>query len=77
MAVLPDTNLLYRGGESGFAFAQVSARVFLAEGGVHRLDWQKHALDIHQQFVNLNLSPGGSADLLAATLFVNRLQSFG
>ncbi len=76
MAVLPDTNLLYRGGESGFVFAQESARSFLAEGGVHRLDWQEHAIAIHQQFVNLNLSPGGSADLLAATLFVNRLQSF-
>jgi len=76
MAVLPDTNLLYRGGESGFAFAQASAHAFLAAGGVHRHDWQKHAVEIHRQFVNLNLSPGGSADLLAATLFVDRLQRF-
>lgn len=76
MAVLPDTNLLYRGGEPGLCFARESARSFLAEGGVHRPCWKKHAVDIHRQFVDLNLSPGGSADLLAATVFVNRLQSW-
>lgn len=76
MEVLPDTNLLYRGGEPGLTFAQESARSFLAEGGVHRPDWKRHAIDLHRQFVNLNLSPGGSADLLAATVFVNRLQSW-
>lgn len=75
MKVLADTNLLYRGGESGLIFARDSARSFLDAGGVHRADWRKHALAIHRQFVKLNLSPGGSADLLAATLFVNRLQS--
>jgi triphosphoribosyl-dephospho-CoA synthase len=73
--VLPDTNLLYRGGEAGLAFAQESARSFLSAGGVHRSGWQIHADKIHQQFIGLNLSPGGSADLLAATLFVNYLQS--
>ena len=76
MEVLPDTNLLYRGGAPGLLFAQESARSFLAEGGVHRPDWLKHAVDIHRQFVDLSLSPGGSADLLAATVFVNRLQSW-
>lgn len=75
MEVLADTNLLYRGGESGLTFAQKSARTFLAAGGVYRPDWKKHANDIHRQFVCRNLSPGGSADLLAATLFVNRLQA--
>ncbi|ALC15174.1 2'-(5''-triphosphoribosyl)-3'-dephospho-coenzyme A synthase [Desulfuromonas soudanensis] len=75
MEVLPDTNLLYRGGEQGLTFAQESARAFLAAGGVHRPGWQLHAGAIHREFVALNLSPGGSADLLAATLFVYRLQS--
>lgn len=76
MEVLPDTNLLYRGGEKGLTFARDAARSFLAEGGVHRPDWKSHAIEIHRQFVDVNLSPGGSADLLAATLFVNRLQSW-
>ena len=77
MEVLSDTNLLYRGGESGLAFAQKSAHSFLSAGGVHRTEWQKHAREIHLEFVSRNLSPGGSADLLAATLFVNHLQSTG
>lgn len=75
MKDLADTNLLYRGGDSGLNFAQESARSFLAEGGVHRPGWYKQAIKIHREFVIRNLSPGGSADLLAATLFVNRLQS--
>lgn len=73
MAVLVDTNLLYRGGSPGLKFAQTCAREFLRAGGVHRADWQRHALDIHRTFINRRLSPGGSADLLGATLFVHRL----
>jgi len=75
MAVLPDTNLLFRGGVKGLKFAQSSARTFLSEGGVQHPGWQSSAVDIHREFVSLNLSPGGSADLLAAALFVHRLQS--
>ena len=75
MKDLADTNLLYRGGDSGLIFAQESAQSFLADGGVHRPGWRKQAIEIHREFINRNLSPGGSADLLAATLFVNRLQS--
>jgi triphosphoribosyl-dephospho-CoA synthase len=71
--VVPDTNLLYRGGECGLNYAQKAARSFLDEGGVHRPEWQAHAVDVHQNFIRKNLSPGGSADLLAASLFVHRL----
>ncbi len=77
MEVLPDTNLLFRGGDKGLDFAQKSAREFLADGGVHRRGWRIHASGIHRRFIQLNLSPGGSADLLAATLFVNQLQIQG
>jgi len=73
VAVLPDTNLLYRGGGDGLGFAQGAAREFLARGGVHRSGWELHARQIHRDFVARRLSPGGSADLLAASLFVHRL----
>jgi len=74
MAVLPDSNLLYRGGTEGFAFAQTSARGFLEAGGVHRVGWREEAITLHREFVARNLSPGGSADLLAATLFAHWMQ---
>jgi triphosphoribosyl-dephospho-CoA synthase len=73
VAVLPDTNLLYRAGPRGLAFARAAAREFLAGGGVHRAGWEAEALAIHAAFVARRLSPGGSADLLAAALFVQRL----
>jgi triphosphoribosyl-dephospho-CoA synthase len=74
MAVLPDTNLLYRGGEEGLRFSQDAARQFLADGGVHQEHWRERAVSLHREFVDRNLSPGGCADLLAATLFINSLQ---
>jgi triphosphoribosyl-dephospho-CoA synthase len=73
VAVLPDTNLLHRAGPAGLAFARRSARGFLAAGGVHRAGWEEEARALHRAFVARRLSPGGSADLLAAALFVERL----
>jgi triphosphoribosyl-dephospho-CoA synthase len=70
VAVLPDTNLLWRGGAAGLAFARDSAREFLRGGGVHRSGWEERAAALHAAFVARRLSPGGSADLLAAALFV-------
>jgi triphosphoribosyl-dephospho-CoA synthase len=75
LARLPDTNLLHRGGAEGLAFARGAARAFLLAGGVHRRGWRAHAGEIHRALVHRRLSPGGSADLLAATLFVHRLRS--
>ena len=75
IADVADTNLLHRGGADGLRFAQASASAFLAAGGVGRPDWREHAACIHQAFVARNLSPGGSADLLAMALFVGRLEA--
>jgi triphosphoribosyl-dephospho-CoA synthase len=70
IAVLEDTNLLHRGGLPGLRYARAEARRFLREGGVGGHDWRQRAQAIHEGFVARNLSPGGSADLLAASLFV-------
>lgn len=73
MASLEDTNLLHRGGAGGLAYATSAATSFLAEGGVLSGGWRERAVLIHHEFVQRRLSPGGSADLLAATLFVDRM----
>jgi triphosphoribosyl-dephospho-CoA synthase len=73
VAVLPDTNLLWRSGEAGLAFARAGAAAFLAAGGVGRQGWEEEAESLHRDFVARRLSPGGSADLLASALFVHRL----
>ena len=71
---LEDTNLLHRGGAAGLHFARSAARRFLAEGGVNRKGWVPGAVEVHRGFVARRLSPGGSADLLAATLLVHALE---
>ena len=74
VAQLPDTNLLYRGAADGLRYAQTAARDFLSAGGVAHPDWRARAESVHRAFVARRLSPGGSADLLAATLFVHAWQ---
>ena len=74
IAAVEDTNLLYRGGAAGLAFAQSSARGFLAAGGVGADDWLARAEQVHRDFVARNLSPGGCADLLAMALFVEGVE---
>jgi len=77
IAAVADTNLLHRGGLAGLRFAQRAARVFLEEGGVGRRDWRERALAVHRAFVARRLSPGGSADLLAMSLFVQACEAEG
>lgn len=75
IASLEDTNLLHRGGPEGLHFAQHSARRFLADGGVGQPHWRVRAMDVHRGFVERRLSPGGAADLLAMSLFVQATET--
>ena len=74
MATLEDTNLLHRGGSEGLDFVQAEARRFLDRGGVFRSDWRAGAVAVHHACVARCLSPGGSADMLAAAWFVRSLR---
>ncbi|WFU69812.1 triphosphoribosyl-dephospho-CoA synthase MdcB [Bradyrhizobium sp. CB2312] len=71
IASVEDTNLLHRGGLGGLCFARDAAHRFIASGGVRAPGWRACAQSIHDSFVARRLSPGGSADLLAMTLFVD------
>lgn len=75
IAALEDTNLLHRGGPSGLRFAQRAARGFLDDGGVGRSGWRERAHAVHRAFVARRLSPGGSADLLTMSLFVQACEA--
>jgi triphosphoribosyl-dephospho-CoA synthase len=71
ISTVEDTNLLHRGGLDGLRFARRATRLFLDHGGVGRPGWRTRAQAVHENFVTRRLSPGGSADLLAMTLFVD------
>jgi triphosphoribosyl-dephospho-CoA synthase len=75
IAAVEDTNLLHRGGADGARYAAETARAFLSSGGVGDPDWRRHAAAAHAGFVARQLSPGGCADLLAMTLFVDAIEA--
>jgi triphosphoribosyl-dephospho-CoA synthase len=74
LAHVDDTNVLHRGGAEGLAFVRRRAQEFRSHGDVDAGNAVARAEAIHREFVARHLSPGGSADLLAATIFVHRLQ---
>jgi triphosphoribosyl-dephospho-CoA synthase len=76
LAVLDDTNLAHRGGLAGLSFAQRAAASFLDAGGAARPEGRAHASRVHAEFVARGLSPGGSADLLAAACWLQRVCAF-
>jgi len=73
MEQVDDTNLLWRGGEDGLAFVKQSAREFNCNGGIAQPGWRDHLISMHRSFVDRNLSPGGSADLVAASCVAHHL----
>jgi triphosphoribosyl-dephospho-CoA synthase len=73
MACLDDTNILWRAGADGLRYVKGVAQAFLDAGGVCADGWKARAVNIHHEFVQKNLSPGGAADLLGVTLFMNAI----
>ncbi|MFX1682431.1 triphosphoribosyl-dephospho-CoA synthase MdcB [Mitsuaria sp. CC2] len=77
MATLDDSNLAHRGGLDGLRFAQRAARVFIARGGAATADADDRAAAIAADFEARRLSPGGSADMLAAVCWMRRIGALG
>ncbi|HWZ46738.1 MAG TPA: triphosphoribosyl-dephospho-CoA synthase MdcB [Herbaspirillum sp.] len=75
MSHIHDSNVYRRGGLSGAEIVKDFGRQFLAAGGTSRADWMRHAIAVHDDFVRLGLSPGGAADLLAASCFAYQVCS--
>lgn len=71
MAQVSDTNVYHRGGAAGAGIVQQRSRAFLAQGGTAHPDWMAQAEACHREFVQHRLSPGGAADLLAASCLLH------
>jgi triphosphoribosyl-dephospho-CoA synthase len=74
MALLEDTCVLYRGGADGLNAVKVGAKTVLEAGGPGRAAGDKALKYLDEQLLMLRVSPGGSADLLAATLFLDAVE---
>ena len=67
-----DTNLYSRGGEEGAQYAMELVKNLLSDSpNPKSFELEK----IDQLYIEKNLSPGGCADLLAVTYFVNKLKN--
>ena len=68
IAKLEDTNILHRGGAAGLAYARNAASEIAALPTEDRIS-ALEAFD--KEMINRNLSPGGSADMLAIAFLLN------
>lgn len=73
MAHLDDTCILHRGGAEALLITKMGAESILQMGGTSTAEGKKALVEFDERLVSLNVSPGGSADLLAVTLFLDRL----
>jgi triphosphoribosyl-dephospho-CoA synthase len=74
IASLDDTCLLHRGGMRALQTAQHGARRVIERGGVSSIKGRIALNELDDALMQLNASPGGAADLLAATLFLDSLR---
>jgi triphosphoribosyl-dephospho-CoA synthase len=74
MSRLDDTCLLYRGGIDALNVAKARARAVLLAGGYGSSRGRMEASDLDRELSARRISPGGSADLLAATIFLDAVE---
>jgi triphosphoribosyl-dephospho-CoA synthase len=77
MASLDDTCLLHRAGLPGLHAGKDGARRVLDLGGSSTVSGRAALAELDRALLALNASPGGAADLLAATLFIDMLVRHG
>ena len=75
MSSLSDTCVLYRAGWEGLKVTREGASAVLQAGGFGTEQGEAIFYSWEKKMLSQNISPGGSADLLAATLFVDRLST--
>lgn len=74
MSHLEDTCVLYRGGPEAQRLVHEGAARVITVGGPGTTKGDAALIELGQELIRLRISPGGSADLLAATLFLDALE---
>lgn len=76
LARLDDSNVYHRGGAAGALLVRDLGQRFMSQGGTAAPHWHATAVAGHRLLVAKRLSPGGAADLLAATCLVHALTEY-
>ena len=72
MAVMKDTNVLHRGGLEGLEFLNKEAREI---GQMRMNQCIDDMLELDEELIKRNISPGGCADALACALFLIKMEN--
>ena len=70
-----DTTVLNRGGSDGLAYIRAQAAAALSRGGMRLIEGRDFVQSLDADFSQRGLSPGGCADLLAVTVFLEMLSN--
>jgi triphosphoribosyl-dephospho-CoA synthase len=73
MATLDDTCVLHRGGSGGLRAVQAGAQAVVNAGGFRTSEGRRRFTALDDMCLTRRLSPGGSGDLLSATVFLDAL----
>lgn len=74
MCKLTDTNILTRSDYKGLLWVQQEAERILKMGGASTQKGYQALIQMNQECILRNISPGGAADILAATLFLEQIE---
>ncbi|AKA72022.1 triphosphoribosyl-dephospho-CoA synthase CitG [Clostridium scatologenes] len=69
-----DTNVVIRGGIESLIYTKKVSKDFIKCGGMNQIDARKKLEIMNMEFVKKNISPGGSADLLAVSIFLGFIE---
>jgi triphosphoribosyl-dephospho-CoA synthase len=72
LAFNQDTNVVSRGGLDGLTFVQEQSKKLIKQGGVINPKVRENLYHLDSELIKRNLSPGGSADLIAITWFLSQ-----
>lgn len=73
MSVNEDTNIAARHDKETLDYVRQYARQVLDSGGILSSEGKQMVYEMDENFIKRNISPGGSADLLAVTVFFDLL----
>lgn len=69
-----DTNVVIRGGIESLDYTKNMSKEFIKLGGMNQSNAIKKLETMNTKFVEKNISPGGSADLLAVSIFLGFME---
>lgn len=75
MSTVEDSNVVYRGGMEALDLVKREAKNFLEKGNLEKENAYELINDMNKLFVEKNISPGGSADLLSVSIFIGKLEN--